>query len=184
MTGDWPYPAPEDDGVARHLVPGLALPDAALASTDGRSVSLSRLTGLWVVFVYPWTGRPGLPNPPHWDDIPGAHGSTPEAEGFRDAYEAFRGKDCGVLGLSGQDTADQKEFAGRMRLPFPLLSDAGGELRSALHLPTFDTGGVTYLKRVTLILRDGHIERVVYPVYPPHTHARDLLAELAPSSSA
>lgn len=178
VTAAWPWPAPEDDGAARHLG-GAPLPDLALSAADGTSVSLARLAGRWVVFLYPWTGKPRLPNPPGWDDIPGAHGSTPEAEGFRDAYDAFQAAGFGVLGLSGQTTADQQEFAARVGLPFPLLSDAEGTLRTALRLPTFETGGITYLKRLTLIIRDGAIERVVYPVHPPHTHARDLLATLA-----
>lgn len=177
MTAVWPWPAPEDDGGARHLG-GTGLPGIALAATDGTSVDLAQLVGRWIVFVYPWTGRPGLPNPPSWDDIPGAHGSTPEAEGFRDAYDAFRTMGFGVLGLSGQTTADQKEFAARIGLPFPLVSDAEGKLRDALRLPTFETGGVTYLKRHTLIVRDGTIERVVYPVHPPDTHAGDLFSTL------
>lgn len=178
MTGAWPHPAPDDDGGARHLAPGVRVPDAPVIATDGRSVSLARLPGRWIVFVYPWTGRPGVPNPPRWDDIPGAHGSTPEAEGFRDFYAAFRAAGFDVLGVSGQPTADQTEFAQRVRLPFPVLSDAAGALRAALDLPTFETGGTVYLKRLTLVLRDGAIERTVYPVHPPHTHARDLLSAL------
>jgi peroxiredoxin len=137
------------------------------------------MPGRWVVFIYPWTGRPGLPNPPRWDDIAGAHGSTPEAEGFRDAYESFRATGFDVLGLSGQLTADQQEFAARMRLPFPILSDAGHALSAALRLPTFDTGGVVYLKRLTVVVHDGQIERVIYPVHPPHTHAQQLLSLLS-----
>lgn len=181
MTAAWPYPAPEDDGGARHLVPGFELPETPLVATDGNSISLARLDGHWVVFVYPWTGKPGLPNPPNWDDVAGAHGSTPEAEGFRDAYDGFQNAGFGILGVSGQATTDQQKFAQRLRLPYPLLSDAAGVLRGALRLPTFETGGVTYLKRLTLILNDGKIERVVYPVHPPHTHARDLLISLSPS---
>jgi peroxiredoxin len=183
MSAGWPWLTPEDDGGARHLGPGVALPDVALPATDGKARSLAGLAGRWVVFIYPWTGRPGLPNPPAWDDIAGAHGSTPEAEGFRDRYETLREIGFDVLGLSGQTTADQHEFAARIRLPFPLLSDARGRLRAALGLPAFETGGTTYLNRLTLVLRDGLIERVVYPVHPPHTHAADLLASLAASSS-
>lgn len=179
MSADWPWPAPDDDGGARHLAPGLPLPDVPLPATDGASVSLAGLPGRWVVFFYPWTGRPGLPNPPQWDDIRGAHGSTPEAEGFRDHYETFQSLGFGVLGVSGQTTADQQEFAERMRLPFPLLSDAAGALRQALGMPAFETGGVTYLRRLTLVIGGGAIERVVYPVHPPHTHAGDLLSALS-----
>lgn len=178
MSNPWPWPAPEDDGGAGHLKPGIRMPDIPLSATDGGRISLATLAGSWVVFIYPWTGRPGLANPPRWDDIPGAHGSTPEAEGFRDHHDAYRLMGIGVLGISGQETADQREFAARVRLPFPLLSDADGTLRNALDLPTFETGGVTYLRRLTLVLRDGGLERVVYPVHPPHTHAGDILATL------
>ena len=180
MTADWPWPAPEDDGGACHLVPGLSLPDVPLVATGGGALSLARLDGDWVIFIYPWTGRPGHPNPPRWDNIPGAHGSTPEAEGFRDHYAAFRAAGFDVAGVSGQTTADQAEFAARMALPFPLLSDAAGALRAALELPVFETGGVVYLKRLTLLIREDRILRVVYPVHPPHTHARDLLISLSP----
>ncbi|HEX2840261.1 peroxiredoxin [Hyphomicrobium sp.] len=177
MSG-WPYPAPEDDGAAQHLAPGLTLPDISLPSTAGGALSLARLAGRWIVFIYPWTGRLGLSNPPNWDDIAGAHGSTPEAEGFRDSHEAYRAAGCEILGISGQATADQQEFAARVRLTFPLLSDADASLKTALNLPVFETGGVTYLKRLTLVLSNGTIERAVYPVHPPHTHAHDLLAAL------
>ncbi|MGB3719298.1 MAG: peroxiredoxin [Proteobacteria bacterium] len=172
----WPWPAPVDDGAARHLVPGLAMPDIALPSTSGRTVSLARVLGRAVVFCYPWTGRPGVPNPPNWDEIPGAHGSTPEAEGFRDLYLGFEEMPTAVFGLSMQPTEEQQEFATRLRLPFELLSDAEGRLRDALRLPVFETGGRQYLKRLTMILRDGHLEHVYYPVHPPNTHAREVLA--------
>jgi len=178
MSAPWHYPAPADDGAAFHLEPGHPLPDISLPATSGEAVSLANLPGRWVVFIYPWTGRPGLSNPPDWDHIPGAHGSTPEAEGFRDHHEAYRAAGFGILGVSGQATADQQEFAARLALPFSLLSDASGALRDALRLPTFETGGVTYLKRVTIVLRDGRIEKTIYPVHPPHTHAADLLAGL------
>lgn len=179
MSAPWPWPAPLDDGAASHLVSGVVLPDISLPSTEGPAVSLSRLAGRCIVFAYPWTGRPGRPNPPRWDDIPGAHGSTPEAEGFGEAYGAFREVGIDVVGMSGQTTEEQQEFAARLRLPFPLLSDAAGALRTALRLPTFETGGVVYLKRLTLVLSDGAIERAIYPVHPPHTHARDLLSALS-----
>ena len=84
-----PPRAPVDDGGARHLVGGLALPNVALPSTLGGTLNLSAQSGTAVIYFYPWTGRPGLADPPGWDDIPGAHGSTPEAEGFRDTTQLF-----------------------------------------------------------------------------------------------
>ncbi|MFA5949794.1 MAG: peroxiredoxin [Hyphomicrobium sp.] len=178
MTSVWPYPAYDDDGQANHLVPGLAVPAVTLTSTLGGRVNLGTRKGRAVLFVYPWTGRPGLPNPPQWDEIPGAHGSTPEAEGFRDLYASFQDAGHEIFGLSGQGETHQREFAIRVGLPFALLSDEAQEFGRALALPAFATGGVTYLKRLTLLLRDGVIERAIYPVHPPHTHAASLLASL------
>jgi peroxiredoxin len=167
-----------DDGGARHLKRGLRMPDLELPTTAGRGVNLARLAGLAIVYCYPWTGRPGLPNPPHWDDIPGAHGSTPQAEGFRDLHAGFLQVGAEVLGLSTQPTEYQQELAQRLGLPFELVSDAQFALQRALRLPTFSTGDVTYLKRLTLALRDGRIERVYYPVALPAAHAREVCAWL------
>jgi peroxiredoxin len=167
-----------DDGGARHLRRGLRMPDLDLPATSGRSVNLARLPGLAIVYCYPWTGRPGLPNPPSWDDIPGAHGSTPEAEGFRDLYAGFRQVQAAVYGVSTQSTAYQGELVQRLGLPFDLLSDEAFAFQRALRLPTFATGGVTYLKRLTLALKDGRIERVYYPVSWPGAHAREVCAWL------
>jgi len=175
----WPHPRPDDDGAARHLAPDVEMPDVALPSTKGGEVSLARTDGPCVVFVYPWTGRPGLADPPDWDVIPGAHGSTPEAAGFRDLYPEFCAKGVEVFGLSAQDTSFQAEFAGRLALPFALLSDCGLVFQRALALPVFATGGVTYLKRLTLVVRDGGVRRVFYPVHPPDTHAAQVLSWIA-----
>jgi peroxiredoxin len=174
----WPYPAPIDTGGARHLVPGLPLPQVLLSAGDGTAVDLSRERGLLVVFVYPWTGRPGLANPPRWDEIPGAHGSTPEAEGFRDLHSKFVAQGARVIGLSGQDSAHHRELTGRLRLPFPLLSDEGFRFADALDLPRFETGGTRYLERLTIVARDGRIAKVFHPVHPPDLHAAEVLAWL------
>jgi peroxiredoxin len=167
-----------DDGGARHLSAGRPLPDILLPSTRGAAVSPAGLAGAHVLYIYPWTGRPGLPNPPGWDDIPGAHGSTPQGEGFRDRHGDFVAAGVGVWGISGQDTLDQREFSDRLGLPFALLSDAGLALQRALALPVFETGGVRYLKRLTILARDGRVARVIYPVPDPAGHAATVLAEL------
>ena len=167
-----------DDGGARHLKRGRRMPDLELPTTAGRSVNLARLAGTAIVYCYPWTGRPGHRNPPQWDDIPGAHGSTPEAEGFRDLYAGFRQVNAAIYGLSTQTSDYQRELVGRLGLPFELVSDERFAMQRALTLPTFATGGVTYLKRLTLALRDGRIERVYYPVPLPAAHAREVCAWL------
>ncbi len=166
---------PIDDGGARHLVRGRVMPDIELPTTGDGTVNFRRLDGWTIVFVYPWTGRPGVDNPPDWDDIAGAHGSTPEAEGFRNLYRTFVEVGTRVYGLSAQTTDWQREFVGRLELPFDLVSDADGRLQQALALPTFATGGVTYLTRLTLAIKDGRIERTIYPVQQPAAHSRDVL---------
>lgn len=179
MIPAWPHPPPQEDDGAQHLVVGHQLPDIALPSTRGGSVSLARLAGRWIVFIYPWTGQPGRPNPPDWDDIPGAHGSTPETAGFRDHYARFRALGVEVFGVSTQDTAHQRELSSRLGVPFAILSDEGFRLQKALRLPTFAAGGTPYLKRLTLYGRDGRIGHVFYPVHPPETHAAEVLTWLA-----
>jgi peroxiredoxin len=170
--------APDDDGGARHLKRGRRLPDIALPTTAGRSVSFAQLPGRVVVYCYPWTGQPGLANPPGWDDIPGAHGSTPQAEGFRDLHAGFQQVGAVVFGLSTQSTSYQQGMVERLGLPFEIVSDEAFSFQQALALPLFETGGVRYLKRLTLAVRDGLIERVYYPVHTPAAHAREVCAWL------
>ena len=167
-----------DDGAAAHLKRGMRLPGLALTTTGGRQINFARQSGRVLVYCYPWTGRPGSPNPPNWDDIPGAHGSTPQAEAFRDLYPGFAQVDAGVFGLSTQSTEYQRELVERLQLPFELVSDEQFAFQSALALPTFATGGITYLKRLTLAVKDGRIERVYYPIPAPAAHAREVCAWL------
>ncbi len=174
-------PAPVDDGAAAHL-PGLRLPSLALPATDGRDVDLSALPGVSVVYAYPRTGIPGQALPEGWDAIPGARGCTPQSCGFRDHFAELKAAGADhVFGLSTQDTAFQQEVAARLHLPFPLLSDAAGDLRTALGLPVFTVDGMTLLKRLTLVIRDGAIAHVFYPVFPPDRSAAEVLGFLQAS---
>ncbi|HZJ11818.1 MAG TPA: peroxiredoxin [Methyloceanibacter sp.] len=164
-----------DENALDHVTPGMMLPHVALPATDGTDIAPAALPGRSIIAVYPWTGRPGRPNPPHWDDIQGAHGSTPELEGFRDLHERFARADTRIFGLSPQAQDYQLEVVERLRLPFPILSDAEGVFADALALPTFSTGSESYLKRLTLAVSDGHVEWVFYPVSDPAGHAGEVL---------
>jgi peroxiredoxin len=83
-----------------------------------------------------------------------------------------------VFGLSTQDTDYQREAVERLQLPYPLLSDASLELTRTLRLPRFEVEGMTLLKRLTLIVREGRIADLVYPVFPPDRGAELALARL------
>jgi peroxiredoxin len=171
-------PVPVDDGAADHL-PGLRLPSVPLPATDGEDVDLAPLSGRTVVYAYPRTGRPGEDSlVADWDAIPGARGCTPESCGFRDHHDELAALGVRVHGLSTQDTDYQREAVERLGLPFSLLSDAQLALTRALDLPTFAAADQVLLRRLTLLVQDGVVEHVWYPVFPPDLHAAEVLAFL------
>jgi peroxiredoxin len=171
-------PVPQDDGAASHLT-GRRLPSLALAATDGSRVDLSTLTGRVVVYIYPRTGQPGQPNPDGWDAIPGARGCTPQSCSLRDHFAELKALGVARLfGLSTQNTDYQREAAERLHLPFPILSDQNLALTRALALPTFEAAGMTLLKRMALVIEDGVIVKVFYPVFPPDQNAGEVIAWL------
>jgi peroxiredoxin len=171
-------PAPQDDGGARHLT-GMKLPDIALAATDGATVNLSKLAGRTLLYIYPRTGVPGVDAPQGWDDIPGARGCTPQSCGFRDHFADLKALGVAHLyGLSTQKTDYQREAVERLHLPFAILSDADLKLGRAMKLPTFTTSGMTLFKRMALVIDDGVVVKVFYPVFPPDKNAEEVVAWL------
>jgi peroxiredoxin len=167
-------PVPEDDGAADHL-PGMRLSPVPLASTAGETVDLSTLPGRTVVYCYPMTGRPDRNLPTGWDEIPGARGCTPQSCSFRDHHAELRSLGANVFGMSTQDTDYQREASARLHLPFALLGDADLAFAGALGLPTFEVEGMVLLKRLTLVIDDGRIEKVFYPVFPPDKSAEEVV---------
>lgn len=174
---DWnQIPAPTDDGAADHLI-GQMIPPITLMATDDTSVTLSALPGRIVVFAYPRTGEPGkISLVDNWDMIPGARGCTPQTCAFRDLFAELKGAGARlVFGLSTQSNAYQTEMASRLHLPFPVLSDEKLELTRALNLPTMEVTDQVLIKRLALIVDDGRIVHVFYPVFPPDRNAADVL---------
>lgn len=186
-------PVPEDDGAADHLA-GLPVPELSLPSTQGGAVDLAaaaadpadvaalsamrtQLRHL-VIYVYPRTGRPGEPLPDGWDDIPGARGCTPQSCAYRDSLAELADQGAAVIGISAQSPTEQREFAEREHIPFPLLSDAGLRLADELRLPTFEVEGMTLYKRLTLIAEHGALVKAFYPVFPPDRDAAAVLSWL------
>jgi peroxiredoxin len=174
-------PVPQDDGATLHVA-GRKLPSVPLMATDGSTVDLSTLAGRTVVYIYPRTGVPGQPLPDGWDAIPGARGCTPQSCSFRDHFGELKLLGVtGLYGLSTQDTAYQNEAVERLKLPFPILSDHTLALARALKLPTFTVADMVLLKRMALVIDDGVITKVFYPVFPPDQSAAEVIAWLQPS---
>lgn len=104
------------------LKEGDAVPDVTLTGAGNRPVRLRDLVGQKVLVVYFYPK----------DDSPGC---TAQACGLRDQYEDFAAAGAEVVGISGDSVASHEGFASRHRLPFVLLSDAGGEARKAFGVP-------------------------------------------------
>ena len=160
------------------ICPARALPPIALPSTAGGAVDLSIRPGRLVVYCFPRAGQPDVPSPKDWDQIPGARGCTPQSLAFRHHHQEIRALDAELFGLSAQTPAAQAEIAARLRLPFPLLSDARLAFARALRLPTFEVEGQILIRRLTLIATEGRIEQVFYPVFPPDANAAEVVAWL------
>lgn len=171
-------PVPVDDGSCDHLI-GMTAPDLDLPTTDGGQVNLAQLARKTVIYCYPKTGVPGVALPDGWDQIPGARGCTPQSCAFRDHHAELDALGADVFGLSTQSTPYQQELVDRLHLPYPVISDAGLALVTALRLPTFEADGETLIKRVTFIVKNGKIDAVHYPVFPSHSDPEWVLAQLS-----
>jgi peroxiredoxin len=170
-------PAPIDDGACDHLA-DRALEPLALASTDGAPVDLAMQPGRSVVFCFPRAGQPGIASPAGWDEIPGARGCTPEALAFGRHQDDIRALHAEIFGLSTQTPEALAEIKTRLALPFALLSDAELGFAKSLGLPTFEVEGLTMIRRLTLVITEGMVEKVFYPVFPPDQAAEEVIVWL------
>jgi peroxiredoxin len=175
-------PIPVDDGACDRLL-GMHLPAIPLSSTTGADVDLSILSGYVVLYCYPMTGKPGTPLPDGWDAIPGARGCTPQSCSFRDIHQELNDLGAKVFGLSTQSTEDRLEAKTRLHLPFDLLGDCKLNFAIALKLPTFEIEDTRLIKRLTLIIKEGKIVKVFYPVFPPDRNADDVITWLKQQST-
>lgn len=172
-------PRPEDDGAADGLA-GRAVPAIALESTTGERIDLASIAdGTLVVYVYPRTGIAGEPLPPGWRETPGAFGCTAENCAFRDHAGQLTALGAKVLGVSAQPLHEQRDFAAREHMPYPLLNDSRLALADLLGLPVLEVAQMRLYRRLTFIARRGKIEKVFYPVFPPDEHPAEVVAWLA-----
>jgi peroxiredoxin Q/BCP len=145
--------------------PGDAAPAFSLPNQDGKLVSLADFKGRAVVlYFYPK------------DDTPGC---TRESCAFRDAYEDFQEAGAEVIGISSDSSESHKKFAARHRLPFTLVSDAGGQVRKAYGVPA--TLGLLPGRVTFVIDREGTVRHVFNSQFNPTQHvaeAKEVLARL------
>ncbi|MBL1178341.1 thioredoxin-dependent thiol peroxidase [Pantanalinema sp. GBBB05] len=150
------------------LNPGDPAPDFSLPDGKGNLVRLSDLKGQRVIlYFYPRDNTPGC---------------TKEACGFRDAYAQFQAQGIVILGISTDDAKSHEKFTNKFQLPFPLLSDAEGQVATTYGcygLKKFMGKEYMGITRTTFIIdSDGRIEKV-YKKVKPESHAEEVLAELA-----
>lgn len=163
-------------GVALTVLPGLfsnaradqprvgdEAPGFRLRDQDGNWVSLDQFRGRWVaLYFYPKADTPGC---------------TTEACEFRDNIFAFEEIGATILGVSLDDVKDQKAFAEKYSLPFPLLSDAKGETAGAYGVLNNIMGMKLAKRQSFLIGPDGRIAKH-YDKVDPKSHSREVLADL------
>jgi peroxiredoxin len=167
-------PIPLDDGACNHLI-GKAIPIITLRTSNNKLINLNEIKGNLVIYCYPMTGRPDKSLPDGWEQIPGARGCTPQSCSFRDHYGELQKLNTQVFGLSTQSSEYQKEAKARLHLPFELLSDSELRFTNALKLPLLLVDNMTLIKRVTLIFKNGKIEKYFYPVFPPDKNIDEVI---------
>lgn len=151
-------------GQARQLAAGDAAPAFDLTDQEGQRRTLGDYRGQWLVlYFYPRDSTPGC---------------TAEACSFRDDVPRLRRMDTQVLGVSVDSPERHAGFAAEHHLPFPLLSDPGGEVARA-YGAYFGLGPLGFAKRHTFVIDpDGRIARI-YRKVKPATHSDEVVAAVA-----
>jgi peroxiredoxin Q/BCP len=147
------------DGGSGLLPVGSAAPDVSGVDQDGVSHDLKDAAGkVTVVYFYPKDATPGC---------------TAEACAFRDVWDKYRQAGVGLFGVSNDDAASHKGFAGKHRLPFPLIADTDRRWAKAFGVPS----RLGMYRRVSFLIgRDGRIAKV-YADVDPGVHASQVLAD-------
>ena len=175
MSVSQKFPIPVDDGKANHLK-NLNIPSISLPNQEGNYLRLDRSdTFRIIIYFFPMTGRPDMPLPQNWNEIPGAHGCTLQTCKFRDNYDDLISLNAVPIGISTQSVSYNKEMTNRLSVPFDVLSDEKLELKNVLKLPTFLVEDKIYLKRLTLIVEKKIVKKVFYPIYPIDKHIDGVL---------
>lgn len=138
-------------------------PDFELTRQDGGFFRLKDLKGEKnvVLYFYPKDSTPGC---------------TKQACEFRDQYEAFKEHGAEVVGISSDSVDSHKRFERVHHLPFILLSDKGGQVRSLYGVPRklgILPGRVTYI-----IDKEGVVQYVFNSMTKPLEHVKTAIEVL------
>ncbi len=107
--------------MSKPLAVGDAFRDFTRTDHSGAVINTAELRGRWlVVFFYPKDNTPAC---------------TAQSCAFRDLYDQFTDVGARVIAVSSDSDESHRAFAGKHRLPFPLISDADGSLRALLAVP-------------------------------------------------
>jgi peroxiredoxin Q/BCP len=140
------------------LAVGAPAPVLTAVDQDGKQVNLKEVyaKGPTLVFFYPKANTGGC---------------TKQACSLRDDWKTLQEKGVQVIGVSKDNSADQKSFEEKNQLPFRLLADTDGKVAAAFGVPV--VGNVT--KRQSFLIRDGKIVWNMIEKTSTATHSADVL---------
>lgn len=140
---------------------GVPAPAFTGLDQDGKIHSLSDYRGKWLVlYFFPKADTPGC---------------TKEACSFRDGINHLRAMGANVVGVSMDNRDDQKHFARKFHIPFPLLADHTGTIARAYGA----SGGFLNLDhRYTFLINPKGIIVKRYLDVDPDRHAEQILSDL------
>ncbi|HPE33794.1 MAG TPA: thioredoxin-dependent thiol peroxidase [Bacteroidales bacterium] len=130
----------------------------------GKSISLTDFSGKKVIlYFYPKANTPGC---------------TAEACNLRDNYDDLMNKGYKIIGVSADTTENQKKFAEKFNLPFPLIPDTEKEIIKAYgawgEKKMYGKSYEGILRKTFVIDEKGMIEKVIENV-KTKDHAAQIL---------
>jgi thioredoxin-dependent peroxiredoxin len=150
----------------KRLNVGDLAPDFNALDQDGNKIKLKDFTGSkLILFFYPKANTPGC---------------TAEACSLRDYYSDLQSNGFKIVGVSADNTKNQKSFISKYKLPFPLITDTDKRVIQDYGVwgpkkfmgRTFD--GI--IRKTFVIAEDGKIEKIFDKVNTGE-HAEQILNE-------
>ncbi|KAF1802518.1 alkyl hydroperoxide reductase/ thiol specific antioxidant/ Mal allergen, partial [Mucor lusitanicus] len=101
---------------------------------------------------------------------------TKEACAFRDRFEEIQKLGAEIIGVSADSVKSHEQFASKQKLPYTLLSDTEGQLRTAYQVPKLLFG---FPQRTTYVIdKDGIISNVFESFFSYNYHITSVLKAL------